>query len=511
MVNIILKIFFLSILINSLKADCAAMYVSYYQVGGAFDFIEYVFGEDNCCDEYPVPLCDEERVYFEKEDYADFTDPENWDVITPNVALTRANSKGIYNAYFENQYQGGVSPLGTQWGYGPRFGGSAPTTINPTVVYGIWSTWYNLINNPNGTFVISMYSNEDDAYYDFFVTGWTSGDYQSGGATWPGSQNGDGPGNGGGYSYYRTGPVDYSPEIIEITDVPDDQGGRVFVSFKRSMVDNDLHPHGIDTYTIQRLAHDSESWVSLGSIGATGELFYIYEATTVLDSSIHSDGLETFRVIAQKFYPELMDISKASAGYSVDNISPAVPTGLSIVQVSNGLELSWNVIEDLDFQYYKIERSTNESFESYEVFYTVENNYMDLGVENSQSYFYRIASVDYNGNSSNYTDIISINALDVDNDITPTVFKLYQNYPNPFNPVTTISYDIIKDGYVELFIYNSAGKLVNELVAGHKTSGKKLITWNGTDQNKKLLPSGLYIYTIKTGVFTSTRKMILMK
>ena len=60
------------------------------------------------------------------------------------------------------------------------------------------------------------------------------------------SQNGF-PGNGGGYSYYRTGPVDYSPEIIEITDVPDDQGGRVFVSFKRSMVDNDLHPHGIDT------------------------------------------------------------------------------------------------------------------------------------------------------------------------------------------------------------------------------------------------------------------------
>ena len=63
-----------------------------------------------------------------------------------------------------------------------------------------------------------------------------------------------------------------------------------------------------------------------------------------------------------------MDISKASSGYSVDN-SPAVPTGLSIVQISNGLELNWNVIEDLDFQYYKIERSTNETFESHEVFY----------------------------------------------------------------------------------------------------------------------------------------------
>ena len=136
---------------------------------------------------------------------------------------------------------------------------------------------------------------------------------------------------------------------------------------------------------------------------------------------------------------------------------------------------------------------------------------MDLNVENNQSYFYRIASVDYSGNSSNYTEMVSINALGVDQDITPTHYKLYQNYPNPFNPVTTISYDIIKDGCVELFIYNSSGKLVNELVAGYKTSGKKLINWNGTDQNKNLLPSGLYIYTIKTGVFTSTRKMILMK
>ena len=107
--------------------------------------------------------------------------------------------------------------------------------------------------------------------------------------------------------------------------------------------------------------------------------------------------------------------------------------------------------------------------------------------------------------------MVSINALGVDQNITPTDYKLYQNYPNPFNPVTTISYDIIKDGYVELFIYNSTGKLVNKLVDGNCTSGKKLITWNGTDQMQNVLPSGLYIYTIKTDEFTSTRKMILIK
>ena len=63
------------------------------------------------------------REYILKKKLCYFTE-RNWDVITPNVALTRANSKGIYNAYFENQYQGGVSPLGTHRGYAP-LGGSA--------------------------------------------------------------------------------------------------------------------------------------------------------------------------------------------------------------------------------------------------------------------------------------------------------------------------------------------------------------------------------------------------
>ena len=83
-------------------------------------------------------------------------------------------------------------------------------------------------------------------------------------------------------------------------------------------------------------------------------------------------------------------------------------------------------------------------------------------------------SVDYNGNFSNYTEIVSINALGVDNNITLTGYKLYQDCPNPFNPVTTISYDIIKDSYVKLFNYNSASKLVNVLAAGYKATGEKV-------------------------------------
>ena len=78
-------------------ADCEYMYGQYYSYYGNFDLEEYVFGEDNCCDEYFLPMCGDDRVYFEKEDYADFTDSENWDIISNNVALTRADVRGLYN------------------------------------------------------------------------------------------------------------------------------------------------------------------------------------------------------------------------------------------------------------------------------------------------------------------------------------------------------------------------------------------------------------------------------
>ena len=62
------------LLLSNVKADCLSMYSSYYNYQENFDLIDYVFGDDNCCDEFPVPLCGDDRIYFVKEDYADYTD-----------------------------------------------------------------------------------------------------------------------------------------------------------------------------------------------------------------------------------------------------------------------------------------------------------------------------------------------------------------------------------------------------------------------------------------------------
>ncbi len=47
--------------------------------------------------------------------------------------------------------------------------------------------------------------------------------------------------------YQDSGPINPVPKITNIEDVPNDQGGRVYVTFNRSFLDVNAHPHGINT------------------------------------------------------------------------------------------------------------------------------------------------------------------------------------------------------------------------------------------------------------------------
>ncbi len=85
-------------------------------------------------------------------------------------------------------------------------------------------------------------------------------------------------------------------------------------------------------------------------------------------------------------------------------------------------------------------------------------------------------------------------------------YHLAQNYPNPFNPVTKIEYNLVKAGFVSLKVYDVLGREVATLVNDVQTAGVKSMEFNAEN-----LPSGIYIYKIKAGDFTDTKKMILVK
>jgi len=94
--------------------------------------------------------------------------------------------------------------------------------------------------------------------------------------------------------------------------------------------------------------------------------------------------------------------------------------------------------------------------------------------------------------------------------ITVHEFNLHPNYPNPFNPTTTISFELPKETYTEINIYNLAGQLVQTLVNEVKPAGRHQLIWDAGD-----LPSGIYFYQIKVedhaGNGVQTKKCILLK
>jgi len=97
------------------------------------------------------------------------------------------------------------------------------------------------------------------------------------------------------------------------------------------------------------------------------------------------------------------------------------------------------------------------------------------------------------------------------NDLPVLITELLSNYPNPFNPVTNIAYSVKEAGDVTLEVYNIKGQLVTILVNEVKETGNYTTIWNGTDNSNKSVSSGVYFYKMKSGKYTATKKMILMK
>jgi len=90
-------------------------------------------------------------------------------------------------------------------------------------------------------------------------------------------------------------------------------------------------------------------------------------------------------------------------------------------------------------------------------------------------------------------------------------FELNQNYPNPFNPTTSIAYSVAEPGQVVMTVYNVMGRRVRTLVDEEKNAGQYTVQWHGTDQNDRLVGTGLYFVRIEAGDFVKTRKMMLLK
>ena len=101
----------------------------------------------------------------------------------------------------------------------------------------------------------------------------------------------------------------------------------------------------------------------------------------------------------------------------------------------------------------------------------------------------------------------SIFTVGVDaSEILPEVATLSQNYPNPFNPSTQISFTLPEAGFTSLDVFNIRGELVKTIHNEWMAAGSYTHLMVGSE-----LPSGVYVYSLRSGSTQINKKMTLLK
>lgn len=100
-------------------------------------------------------------------------------------------------------------------------------------------------------------------------------------------------------------------------------------------------------------------------------------------------------------------------------------------------------------------------------------------------------------------EVMGLSLRNAEDDLT---YALGQNNPNPFNEQTSIAFTIAKAGQVNLSIFDVKGQVIKQ-IQGNYEAGSHTIQIT----KDELQSSGVLYYTLKSGNFTDTKKMILLK
>jgi len=259
-------------------------------------------------------------------------------------------------------------------------------------------------------------------------------------------------------------------------------------------------PPSVDRYRIQRKLGDSLDQYAYFTIGETN-----LNTLSFLDNSVGENIEYSYRVgIAEGPLQGLnsLPITLITAPIPVELIS------FSSIVSGNNVTLHWQTATETNNYGFEILRFDNNGKNEWEAIgfiaghgttteqhqYSFVDEIIKPGI-----YQYRLKQLDFNG-SFELSIIIEVNIT------VPTEFSLKQNYPNPFNPSTTINYSIKKNGLVILIVYDILGKEVAALVNENQEAANYSVNFNASN-----LPSGIYFYRLKSGGFSSTKKLILLK
>ncbi|HET9326109.1 MAG TPA: FlgD immunoglobulin-like domain containing protein [Candidatus Eisenbacteria bacterium] len=88
---------------------------------------------------------------------------------------------------------------------------------------------------------------------------------------------------------------------------------------------------------------------------------------------------------------------------------------------------------------------------------------------------------------------------------------LYPNRPNPFSGGTIITFAVREASAMRVRIFDAAGRLVAEPFQKMVTAGTHRVEWNGTGRSGHRLPSGMYVYEVRSASEVQRGRMVLLR
>ncbi len=324
-----------------------------------------------------------------------------------------------------------------------------------------------------------------------------------------------------------------APTIALVQDLPYDQGGYIQLMWYPSPFD--VAPNTeITHYTVWRGFSvpaspsstkpdgDSEvgiqpataqyTWESVESVPAQNLVAYLRIISSPIDSTHSDTGWQYFKISAHTALPSVYYESSVDSGYSADNLPPIIPQSFSVAyNTGDGNQLSWDAPPDGDLDHYTVYRGTTADFmpTPEDIVKTTSSLFWTDPDHDDPMVHYKVSASDITGNESVPT--APTTATGIANRSTGEAFSLHDAVPNPFNPTTRIEFDVARQGFVSLRIYDALGRHVSTLVDGDLPPGRHQRTWNGTNNAGQRVATGVYFYKMKTGGFTKTRRMVLLK
>ncbi|MGE5437379.1 MAG: T9SS type A sorting domain-containing protein [Syntrophothermus sp.] len=283
----------------------------------------------------------------------------------------------------------------------------------------------------------------------------------------------------------------YSFNITKTTD-----GGITWDSLSNYRDIQYLYVHGLDDITIVGGEEDRINGTEYGYIARTKGIVYNFRIQKPMYGIYFLDSLKGYATSRDILYETINGgltwTAKSENGglliIFTDSNNGFITNLTSVIKTTDKGETWTNITVPTPYAFYYFYDSLN--------IYARNIDY--------EPYFYRSTDGGITWRENPFT---LITATSQEEDLyKPEVFSLEQNYPNPFNPNTNIKFSLKEGGHTIIKVFDILGEEKGTIINEYKPSGTHIVSFNGEG-----LPSGIYIYTIMSGGYKQSKKMILMK